>query len=296
MKQAVSQLVLHVTSHFAPAFSVGEMFHHKRMLQNFRHFGTVVKLHERKLIEPLPNVTRRTAMQPNAFRRFHIKIDEMALLDLRAPRLEGKILLSVSRKSHTGIGKRTDGTVRRRDGALQRTEIHQTLIVVRSMGRRQQVLGEFGKVFLSLRGVNGDVYAKEAGENAIDIAVHHCHGKFEGKGTDGGGCVVSNAGQFAHLFKGSRETAAGSDETCCFQQIPSPTVIAQSLPKPQHFVFGGCGERLHIRESGNETLIVTPPLHHPRLLQNDFRNPNAIGVGNVPPRQISTMCRIPFKH
>ena len=88
MKQAVSQLVLDVTSHFAPAFSVGEMFHHKRMLQNFRHFGTVVKLHERKLIEPLPNVTRRTAMQPNAFRRFHIKIDEMALLDLRAPRLE----------------------------------------------------------------------------------------------------------------------------------------------------------------------------------------------------------------
>jgi hypothetical protein len=54
----------------------------------------------------------------------------------------------------------------------------------------------------------------------------------------------------------------------------------------QHFIQRRSRQRLHIGKALHETLVVRDDGADLRLLQHDFRNPHAIGVLVLLPRQV----------
>ncbi len=76
-------------------------------------------------------------------------------------------------------------------------------------------------------------------------------------------------------------------------KVAGTGVIPQSLPGTQHVVLASRGQLADGRKTLHEPQEVVITLHDTRLLQNDFRNPNAIGVFRPAPREIAPMNGIP---
>ena len=69
-------------------------------------------------------------------------------------------------------------------------------------------------------------------------------------------------------------------------QTPRPAVVSQTFPGTQHALLG-CGSQIsNSGEKIDKRLIITHDGFHLGLLQHDFADPNAIGIGGVPPWQI----------
>ena len=69
-------------------------------------------------------------------------------------------------------------------------------------------------------------------------------------------------------------------------QIARPAVITQTAPQAQHLIQMGSRQRVDIGKSRQKTLVIAQHGDHLGLLQHDFRQPDAVGVARVLPRQI----------
>ena len=179
---------------------------------------------------------------------------------------------------------------------MRGAEVHKGLVVKPWGVLVEQSLREGGKLFLARRGIYWRGDAEVARQHAVGIAVHGGAGQIVGKRTNGGGGIVANANQSAHVFIviGKASLPLLHDLAGGAVHVAGTAVIAQSLPQFQHLCLIGGGERGHVGEARYETLIVCPSLRHLRLLQNNFRNPNLIRVGNAAPRQFALVRGIPM--
>src|SRR6266704_338530 len=71
-------------------------------------------------------------------------------------------------------------------------------------------------------------------------------------------------------------------------QVTRPRVIAQAAPQREHVVELRPGERFHVRETREEALVVRNDRRDLGLLQHHFREPDAIRIARLLPRQVMT--------
>ena len=76
-------------------------------------------------------------------------------------------------------------------------------------------------------------------------------------------------------------------------EIPRAAVIAQSLPEFEHFVFVGRSQGADVGKPRDEAQVIVHPLRDPRLLENDLREPDAIGVACPTPGQVASVDSVP---
>src|SRR5690606_34968863 len=88
-------------------------------------------------------------------------------------------------------------------------------------------------------------------------------------------------------------TVLGHHGFGCPVHISGRGIVSEPLPMQQYLTLGGCGKRNDIREMRQEPVKVREPLLYARLLKDDFREPDDIRVGGMPPRQIALMLVIP---
>ncbi len=72
-------------------------------------------------------------------------------------------------------------------------------------------------------------------------------------------------------------------------------IVPKPLPELQDLLFTGPGQVLNGGIGGHEFFIVGQPLVNPRLLQDDLRKPNKIGIAGPPPGKIPLVFLVPGK-
>jgi hypothetical protein len=82
-------------------------------------------------------------------------------------------------------------------------------------------------------------------------------------------------------------------------QIACPRIIAKPGPHPQNIVERSAAERADVGPARQKSLEIGSDGLDAGLLQHDFRQPHAIGIGAFagwrPPRQFSAMAVVPCK-
>jgi len=79
---------------------------------------------------------------------------------------------------------------------------------------------------------------------------------------------------------------------CSVQQV-CPSVVAQSAPKPFDHLGFRAGQIVQGREFAKKALPVGQTLFNPGLLQDDFTQPNGIGIAQTTPRQRTSLLVVP---
>lgn len=77
-------------------------------------------------------------------------------------------------------------------------------------------------------------------------------------------------------------------------QITGTRIIAQSLPILHHFVFIRLGQSGDIGKTFHKADEIIVPLHHTRLLKNDFRYPYYIRICRIPPGKFTFIFLVPI--
>ena len=172
-------------------------------------------------------------------------------------------------------------------------EIHHGLVEVARAVFGQERLCQGRELFLRCRGAHGRVDAVMPCQHAIDIAVDHGGGQAECDGTDGGRCVIAHAFQGADAFQRVGEGALLPDLSGGSKEVPSAAVVAEPFPEPQHLVFRCGSQRRDVGEPGHEAFPVGRSLGDPGLLEDDFAQPDGIGVARPAPGQVAAVDVIP---
>jgi hypothetical protein len=147
--------------------------------------------------------------------------------------------------------------------------------------------------FLAFGSVDGSVDAEVPGEHTIYVTIDDSSRQSEGDTPYGSSRIVAYALQLSDALDGIGEIAKRNNLSGGKMEISRPTVVAQSLPLAEYFVFRGSSERLHRRPAVHETLPIVPPLFHLRLLEDNLREPDSIRVASLPPGQIATVLAKP---
>ena len=122
---------------------------------------------------------------------------------------------------------------------------------------------------------------EQAGDHALNIAVHDRCPATEGDGRDGGGGVGTDAGEPAQrlLAVGKDAAVLGAHDARAFVQVARPRVVAEALPGVEDGIEIGGGELPHGRPARQEVAEVGADGHDRGLLQHDLAEPHAIGIG-----------------
>ena len=181
--------------------------------------------------------------------------------------------------------------------ALQRPEIHDRLIVTSGSARVELRGGQFGEEPAAGRRVDrlGDV--EQAGEHAVDIAVHRSHGFVVCRRADRRRSILPHSPQRPHVGIRTREHSAElrDDLPCGRMQIAGTAVITEPLPELHHLVLPGGGERPHVGETLRETQVIVPALRDAGLLENHLRKPDEVGIARAAPRQVAPAAGVPIE-
>src|SRR6266571_5061680 len=129
----------------------------------------------------------------------------------------------------------------------------------------------------------------EAREDARDVAVEDriLFPKRDAENCRGG--VVPDARQRENVFQAGWKlsTMFRDDLLSGFLQVARATVIPEAGPQAQHFFLRRSGERANVWKALQEIFVVRDHCRNARLLQHDFREPDAIGIFGAAPRQIA---------
>ncbi|CFW02491.1 Uncharacterised protein [Bordetella pertussis] len=127
-----------------------------------------------------------------------------------------------------------------------------------------------------------------AREHPLDVAVHDGAALAVGEGGDGRGRGAADAGQGGDLFgaRGKAADAALHDFLRAAVQVAGARVVAQAGPVGHDIFLARRRQGGHIGKTFQEALVIRNDRRHLRLLQHDFREPDAIGVAGVLPGQI----------
>ena len=70
-------------------------------------------------------------------------------------------------------------------------------------------------------------------------------------------------------------------------EVACTAVVAESLPFAEDLVFGGGGEVFHLGPAADEPQPVVVSLLDACLLEDDFAEPDGVGVGSVSPGEVA---------
>ena len=118
-------------------------------------------------------------------------------------------------------------------------------------------------------------------ENSVFCSKRNAKNRSAGVGADAG----QRENRVFILWKFS--TMLRHDLLRCLLQIARATVIAEARPQPEHFFLRRFCESMPVGESRQKSFVVRNHGSHARLLQHDFRNPDAVRIFRAPPRQIA---------
>ena len=197
-------------------------------------------------------------------------VDKVALRNSHFLCFYGQRFHSPFCQSTTTVRHRAKQTLWSAWCALQRSKIHNGLIIVGSARWYHQLLSQCCKFFLARCAVNGSGDAKIAREHPIDVAIYDSRGEVVSKRTDGSCCVVANAFQFSHPLIIRGETTLRHNLLSCCVKIPRARIISQTFPKAHHLIFGCCSQCLHRGKAFDETQIIVVALRNTSLLEDDF--------------------------
>ncbi|MPN40721.1 hypothetical protein SDC9_188260 [bioreactor metagenome] len=167
------------------------------------------------------------------------------------------------------------------------------------IGLGQQLLGQLPKPALVAR--HGQVLAEcqHTGEHAPHVGVQDGRALAKAERGNCPGRRAADAGQRRQQFHGLRKRAAKVAHHLlrAAVQIARAAVITQAAPQRQHIILRRGGQRLHVRKALQKPCVVIQHRGDLRLLQHDLRQPYAIGVARVLPRQmITAMLFLPAHH
>ena len=74
---------------------------------------------------------------------------------------------------------------------------------------------------------------------------------------------------------------------CSAMQVTGARVVAETFPLFQDVVDGSDGKRVDVWEPIQPALVVRDDGFDARLLEHEFRDENAVGIGARTPRQIA---------
>src|SRR6185437_13423636 len=117
----------------------------------------------------------------------------------------------------------------------------------------------------------------------------------------GGGGVVADAGKRAqrHFVRREFPAMALHHGAGTGMEMARPRVIAQALPGMENILERRRGKRAEIGPARHETVKMASYGRHRRLLQHDFAEPDAIGVGTLArqraPGQVTAMAVVPVE-
>ncbi len=196
----------------------------------------------------------------------------------------------------TPFPQRTDWAAGLARQAHSCAEFHHGLIEIPGPGTREQCLGMLPGLW---RGefAASHFNADQSLQNTLDIAIDNGHGLAKGNAGDGSCGVASDAGESLEGCGCLREAASvfSNQFSGALMQPVGAAVVAETAPSGEHGVFRSNGEGSDIREALKERTVVVNDGGHPRLLQHDFAEPDAIGVASLAPGKIAAMLVVPAK-
>ena len=78
-----------------------------------------------------------------------------------------------------------------------------------------------------------------------------------------------------------------------FLQIPRPRIVPKPAPRREQLLFRRGGQRGHVGESLQETLVVRDYRRYAGLLEHDLGNPDPVGIAGPSPGQVALVFVIP---
>ncbi len=171
--------------------------------------------------------------------------------------------------------------------ADERAEFHERLIEVARPAFGDERLCELPDTALGWLLLDRGVDVEDAGQDTLHVAVHAGHLLIEGRAGDGPGGVGPHAGQSEDVGVAAGENPAVPlhDGTGGSLNVARPAVIAEPFPRLEHVLFRRFGYGGHVWKAFHPAQEVPDPPVHLRLLHHDFRDPRAVGVVVVAPRQ-----------
>ena len=76
-------------------------------------------------------------------------------------------------------------------------------------------------------------------------------------------------------------------------QIARAAVVAEAGPQREYVVIGSSGEAFDIGKAGEEARVILQDGGDLRLLQHDFREPDAVGVVALPGQVVAAILGLP---
>jgi excinuclease ABC subunit A len=137
-----------------------------------------------------------------------------------------------------------------------------------------------------VRGNFGGVI-KNAAEHSEHVAVQCGAGQAESDTCDGSGCIRSDAGERADVFKRGWKLARFDDPLGRFLEIPRPVIVTQPGPAGEQLGFRRRGERFDVWELLKEPLVVRDGGSDTRLLKHDFGDPDGVRIAGAAPGQVA---------
>ncbi|MCY1205632.1 hypothetical protein D9M72_171850 [compost metagenome] len=261
----------------------------------------LVAVEHRQAMQPRPDALGRPLLQPHAPLRVARQQHPQRLgAALELARLHRVALGRALAQAHAARVHRADhaaGLARQADRGAQ---VHQALRVVRHRlalaVRRQQLRGEVPQRALLRRRRHVAVEAEHARQHALHVAVEDGHALAETEGRNRGRRRTTDAGQGHEFGGGVRKGAAEARDHLlrAAVHVARAAVVAQAAPQAEHLVLGAGGQRRHVGEALEKAREVAQHGRDLGLLEHHLREPDAVRIARVLPRQFAaTVAALP---
>ena len=134
-------------------------------------------------------------------------------------------------------------------------------------------------------------------EHAAHVAVDDRRGLLEGDAAERAHRVAPDSRQLPEGVRLARQRAAviAHDDLRGAVQVPRACVVAEPRPEPEHVLLIRGRQRLQVGKPRQEALVVRYDGLDTRLLQHRLGEPDAVGVGAAPPRQVAPRAPVPVE-
>ena len=264
----------------------------------------VARIEHRQAMQAGPDALGGPFLEPHAPARIARQQHPQRLR--RAPQLARLDRIALGRAfapRHAAVVDRAQHAARLARQADGGAEVHLALRVARDrlavVGRRQQPRRMLPEQ--ALAGRRGQVLAEaqHARQHALHVAVEDGHALAEAEGRDGRGGGTADAGQ-GRQFGGRLRKAAAEARHHLLRaavHVARAAVVAESAPQAEDFVLGAFGQRPHVGKAFQEAREIAEHGRDLRLLQHHLRQPHAVGIARVLPRQLAAaMAALPGDH
>lgn len=132
-------------------------------------------------------------------------------------------------------------------------------------------------------------------DHSFHVAVHHGHRFIENNAGDGSRRVASDPREITQRCGGHGELPLvfGDDFLCASVQHARPAVVTETAPGGKNRFERSCGQGCEAGKEFQKDAVVFKHRCYARLLQHDFRQPNAVGVAGSAPGKIAPGLVVP---